>query len=254
MALDYCEFEPFYTPYIELTASLITFLLLQIWLLIHTCYYEFRAYKKKRDLQSTKLSIRVSFIILQLCSLYWLLVDFIRMVIDPWFNFLPKHEFACSWLSYSPKVICIIYLSAWLHQIALRLQLSFKGSHLAVTKKQWTWLILLIFFPAVSFPVSFFVTINGPYAQDPCLYIWEPIDINVTDFAICDYNIWEGAIYYIVALGIMWNVAANVIIGFIFTLKLKKVLAMTSSGQDKKSSFKLKSLIIKNTILTAFGM
>lgn len=254
MTLDFCELEPLHTPYTELTVSLILFLLLQLWLLTHTCYYEFRAYKKKRDLQSTKLSIRISFIILQICALYWLLVDFIRMSIDPWFNFLPQNEFMCSWFSYSPKIICIIYLSAWLHQIALRLQLSFKGSHLAVTKKQWIWLILFIFIPAISFPVLFFVALSGPYAQKPCLYLWQPNDIKVDhDFYICDYHIMDSFFYYITSLGIIWSVGANVIIGFIFTLKLKKVLAMTN-GQDKKSSFKLKSLIIKNTILTAFGM
>ena len=240
MALDYCEFNAFHTPYIELAASLVLFLLLQSWLFINTCYHEFKAYKKKRDFEGTKLSIRISFIILQICALYWLITDFIRMGIDPWYHYLSQDIFICSWLSYSPKVISIIYLSAWLHQTACRLQLSFQGSHLAVTKKQWIWLIGAIFIPGVLFPVAFLALLQAPNAQKPCLYQWQPIDIQVNDkFAICDFHIWDGYIFYIVGLGIAWNVGANVIIGFIFTLKLKKVLKMTETGMDRKSLFKL---------------
>ena len=250
MATNYCPLDNFEAPYTELAISLILFLILQLWLLLHTLYYERKSYKKHQEIQRTKLSIRISYTLLQLCGLYWIIIDILRFLIDPYFQFLQNNSLSCGIAAYSPKIIVIIYFAIYLHQILLRLELSFRGSHLALSRNSIIVLSFFILIPTIIVPTAFFSALNSDNV--PCVWKWSPIDITVpSDFAVCDYYN-TGLASNIIGIGIIWIVLANITIGAIFGCKLKRVLR-NGGDNDPKSSFKLKSLIIKNTILTTLG-
>ena len=250
--MDYCPFDDFNAPYTELAISIPLFLILQLYLLYHTLHYECKSYKKHEEITRTKLSIRISYVLLQLSAVYWFINDINRFLLDPFFKYVQKQEIFCGWVAYSPKIIIILYFALYLHQILLRLQLSFRSSTLALSKRTIIMLGIFIIIQALGFPIAFFLLLNAD--NKPCIWKWKPIDIsssiNSEQFAVCDY-VNTGWSSLIIGLGVIWIVIVNITIGAIFGVKLNKVLK--HSSEDKKSSFKLKSLIIKNTILTAFG-
>ncbi len=60
MSIEFCPMEaPFDGGYTEIAASVILFMILQILLLGHTLYYEYKSYKRK-GLIKAKASIRIT--------------------------------------------------------------------------------------------------------------------------------------------------------------------------------------------------
>ena len=246
MADEICEFDDFAAPYIEISLSIIIFIILQVWLLKHTIYYECKSFKKHKQIHRTKLSVRISFISLQLCVLYWLIVDLFRFVLDPFFKFVQNNPVSCSWAAYTPKAIVMTYGIVYLHQIYLRVYQSFRGSHLALSNTFLTLLAIFIFFPLITCDIAFFIVLAD--INKPCIWIWKPMDIAVSnDFAFCDYRN-EGLSSMIIGFSVLWVLISNIVVGCIFALKLRHVLR-ANAGQEV-TSFRLKSLIIKNGILT----
>eukprot|EP01084_Bolivina_argentea_P079096 143522_1 len=247
MSIEICPMEePFDAAYTEIAVSVIFFMILQILLLGHTLFYEYKSYKRKGKIIKAKISIRITFILLQLLGFYFLFVDLLRFVMDPYIQFLQKNDFGCSLVAYSPKIITIIYFATYLVQVLLRLEISFRGSFLALSKRTVIILAIIISIPATFVTVTYFI-----FVDKPCIWQWKPPDINVNNnFAFCDFHT-EGIANTAIGLGIFWIVIVNVIYGVIFGIKLKHVLRQSEA--DKKTSFKLKSLIIKNTILTTIG-
>eukprot|EP01084_Bolivina_argentea_P168341 291962_1 len=248
MSIDFCPFEnTFEVPYTELAISVILFMILQILLLYHTLHFEYKNCKKKGAITGTKFSIRTTFIALQLVGFYFTFNEFLRFIIDPYLQFIQTSAFSCTWIAYSPKIITIIYFAIYLLNVLLRLELSFRDSHLALSKKSTITLGIVILIPCTFVTITYFL-----FVDEPCIWPWQPPDITVNaDFAFCDFHT-EGVASAAIGLGIMWVVVVNVIYGIIFGVKLKNVFRH-SKESDVHTSFKLKSLIIKNTILTSIG-
>eukprot|EP01084_Bolivina_argentea_P238255 400272_1 len=246
MAIDYCNFEnKFGAAYTEIAISVIIFMILQLLLCYNTCYYEFQGYRRENQFKQTRLSIRITFVALQLCGFYFTFIDLIRFVIDPYVKFAQQSNFMCALIAYSPKVISIVYFAIYLCQVLFRLEASFRGSFLAISKRYFLSLAVFILIPSIIVPSSFLILVDKP-----CIWKWDPIDIQTNnEFGFCDLHT-EGMANAIIGIGIIWIVITNIIYGFIFGSKLYKVLRSKRSNDDITGSFRLKSLIIKNTILT----
>eukprot|EP00485_Elphidium_margaritaceum_P005079 CAMPEP_0202695042 /NCGR_PEP_ID=MMETSP1385-20130828/8739_1 /ASSEMBLY_ACC=CAM_ASM_000861 /TAXON_ID=933848 /ORGANISM="Elphidium margaritaceum" /LENGTH=435 /DNA_ID=CAMNT_0049351001 /DNA_START=51 /DNA_END=1358 /DNA_ORIENTATION=+ len=250
MDVEYCSLDTFTAPYIELAISIPIFIILQLCLFAHTLSYEVKSYRKRNEIQQTRLAIRISFIFLQICGLYWTVVDLLRFVIDPYSQFLQNSKLLCGWAAYSPKCITILYFSVYLYQIMLRLELSFRGSSLAISRRLIIVLSFCLFIFVIVIPSAFFAVLNE--SNRPCKWRWAPVDFDLhrADFAVCDYYN-DGWASLIIGIGVLWMVISNVVVGVVFGVKLKRIFGMSQGA--KKERFALKSLIVKNAILTTTG-
>eukprot|EP01084_Bolivina_argentea_P216989 368491_1 len=248
MGIDVCDFEnDFEASFIELTLSSSIFIILQILLFAQTMHHEYMNYKKRNKVEQIKRSIRITWIMLQLCGFYFTFIDFLRYCIDPYTKFIQSNQFSCSLVAYSPKIITIIYFGTYLIQVLLRIKLSFTDSSLAIRKTTFIILALVILIPAIVIPTIFFI-----FVESPCIWHWKPIDIKANnDLFICDFHT-EGPANVAIGVGIIWIVIVNIIYAIIFSVKLNTIFRR-SAGAGAQASFKLKSLIVKNTILTSVG-
>mmetsp|Transcript_14678 Transcript_14678/g.13178 ORF Transcript_14678/g.13178 Transcript_14678/m.13178 type:complete len:462 (-) Transcript_14678:219-1604(-) len=246
----YCEQKTFVVPYLEYAVFIPIFLVLQLLLLIYTIHKE---YKKEKYLQDVSIVVRFSFIALQLSGIYWSIIDLLRFVIDPQQGLMQNNEALCSIVAYSPKIIVIIYYGVYLHQIFYRLDVSFKHSALELSKTSKVSLSCLLYIPMTAIPVTFFI-----FSSKRCIWVWSPVDFpQWKHMAFCDVPI-TGIGGLIITTGILWVCIANLIFGAVFAHKLRTMLSARQrrgSGHSATSihTFKLKSVMIKNTILVCFA-
>eukprot|EP01084_Bolivina_argentea_P103281 185021_1 len=243
MSAGTCEWDNFQGYYLEFAITLPICIMLQLILFANSIYYEYRNQKKSGPKKTVmKLRLRLTFIFLQLSGLYFTIVELFRFVIDPPTSTLQNSIF-CDILAYSPKLITAIYYGCYAYHILLRLELSFKGSYLALSKRTIILLSCITGIPCILFPILILI-----FSPSPCLWTWTPTDIN-KQFSFCAYRNY-GIVNIFILLGIVYAVAMNITFSIMFTVKLKQLL---SRNEDKKTSFKLKSLVVKNSILTLFG-
>eukprot|EP01083_Nonionella_stella_P192734 712248_1 len=247
---NYCDFEDFDHSFIEIILFLIIYMFLQLLLFAQTMFQEYQIHHRTRERRhKPQLSIRAVFIALQVTGFYFTLIDLLRYVLDPYTHFAQNNASSCSLLAYSPKVSSIIYYGLYLISILLRLETSFRGSAYAINRTTYILLALFIILPGIIAPIVFFVSVRD---IEPCVWKWTPSDMQVPDnFAFCDFHS-DAAANLAPMFGVIWIVIANIVYGVIFTVKLNAVLTL-SEGASGSSTFALKSLIIKNTILTVAG-
>merc|ERR1712228_74631 len=123
---------------------------------------------------------------------------------------------------------------------------SFSDTFLAITKRSFLFLFIFIALEGFIIPPMFFV-----FAPPACIWKWQPMDIRTSgDWVICD--VYSGdtgdAANNVIFLNILVIIIANIVYETIFCVKLSKLL---KNKLDEESSWRLKSLIIKNSILTA---
>ena len=131
-------------------------------------------------------------------------------------------------------------------QITFRLNASFRDSFLAISRRTLILLSIFIVFIGLIFPPLFFI-----FAPPACMWKWIPWDMKTsTDWMLCDVYTGDAgdASTTIVSAANVFVIIANIIYETIFCLKLNNLL---KSKLDEESSWKLKALIIKNSILTA---
>eukprot|EP01084_Bolivina_argentea_P238406 400529_1 len=235
---DYCPAEPFQGSFLELSLSIPIFIIFQLLLLIHTLFYEYKYYQEKRKIINSNISVRILFILLQICGLYWTFIDLLRFIIDP-NTFMLRNNIGCALVAHSPKIAPIIYYTIYLHIILLRLKLSFKDTYVAIHKCTFIILLSIIIIPFISFFILLYL-ISEPY----CVWKWTPVDFDMT-LTFCDIYT-SNKMRLLTGSGVCWIIGTNIILNAILCMKLRIFL----KKMDHKSSFKLKSLKIRNCILT----
>eukprot|EP01083_Nonionella_stella_P071922 193533_1 len=240
----YCQ--SFNGAYLEFAVTLPIIIISQLFLLFKTIHTE---YTQRNSTPYKKISkeLRILFIALQCIGLSWTVVDFIRLVIDP-FTMVLRNNMHCAAVAFAPKVLPVIYYGVYCYQVLIRLISSFKRSYLALNKCIVYTLYILVFFPSFLFPALFF-WMNRDHSS--CIAIWHPVDISHNEgFSFCALPISKAA-SNVITIGILWVVMVQIILGTIFSLKLKKILSDQVDYQS--SAIKFKTLIIKNTLLTLTG-
>eukprot|EP01083_Nonionella_stella_P032234 88257_1 len=229
----------YYGSYMELSILLPILIILQLGLLAHSIYCHI-----------AMRTLKILFLSLQVLALFWSIGDLFRFVIDPYTHIL-RHSILCDITSASPKIISLIYYAIFCSLILIRLKVSFKASSFLQVKPRTIYLLSsLIVAPLCLLPISMIFLLSSP-----CIWSWTPIDIAVDDtFAFCSFSA-NQTVYVFYIVGILCVTVANVVIGVIFGMKLKKVLNLNHKGgnvgtTNKSKAFQLKSLVIKNSVLT----
>eukprot|EP01084_Bolivina_argentea_P319152 553584_1 len=249
--LQHCPYNDWTAPFLSYAVSLGIFIPLQILLSINTLKYECSRTEK----HSIKKSLNYSFIALIIVGLYWFIVDLLRFVIDPHLLLLQNNNILCMIVAYSPKMIPFVYFTLVFHQLIYRLETSFRGSFLSLSKTSRICIYLITYVPAVFIlPPLFFA-----FLPSPCSHIWTPSDFkhwnNTNSFAFCDVRMHD-VNFAIMIIGIVWVAFDNIFICSIFTWKLKRVLSLNDVNNRYNSSlhlFKLKTVIVKNCLLTVLA-
>eukprot|EP01084_Bolivina_argentea_P084887 153472_1 len=236
-----CEETTYESPYLEYAISLSLVIFLQFLLLINSIYHEYSKHNKKIALIS-----RILFIILQLTGLSWTIMDFLRLVIDPYTSII-RNNIGCGITSWVSKTFTTIYYAIYLHQILLRLELSFQNSFYRLNKITVYILTLLIYLVMFSSMILMLALNNNP----PCKVAWDPPDFPNHNLECCSI-ILSSNVEPIVIFGFVFVVLFNILLGSIFTIKLKKLLSYTDD-ENKGFKFKFKWLIVKNCLLTLAG-
>ena len=136
----------------------------------------------------------------------------------------------------------------------MRLDSSFKGSYLQLSKRTLYIIGILTIIPAIFGPILSIVDNK----RGACIAPWYPNDIQFDrDLTYCTLPVWstfEDNEWIVILTVILWVLLPilNVSMGVIFSIKLKKLLSNHAGSEDIQ--FEFKSLIIKNSILTLIGV
>ena len=243
--MDACsdDVNAFTGPYLEFAIAIPLFLILQLTLLSHSIYHE----RCNQNQQRISLKLRILFIALQVVGIYWTILDACRLLIDP-----PTKIFqgstVCLIMAYSPKIVPAPFYLLYLLQILCRLESSFTGSFLQLSKCTVYTLLSLILIPVIIGPIISFILNRHEHT---CIALWNPND-NLFEYSLsfCDIPLEADAVL-MYAFVLIWIVVMNIIIGIIFSVKLNQLLS--NHADNEQIQFRFKSLIIKNSILTLSG-
>ena len=243
-------------PYIIYIGVYIVLFIIQLLILTNTIYHEisYRHHPKFKKVRT----MRLLYIALQISGIIWLLNQMIVLGIDPHTHIL-RDSAMCGVTAYSIWYFPGIIYGFYLFSIQIRLETSFRGSYLELSKwKVYTLRTLIIIIPIAS-TTSLLIDVNDPDLE--CLLEWSPNDIRSSlTYCIVDPS---PSLTLIAGGCILLINALNISLGVIFTLKLRQFVKLVSSDspngdspQSPQSShqFKLEALIIKNNILTIFGI
>eukprot|EP01083_Nonionella_stella_P293553 998360_1 len=244
--------------WIEIPLSLIPVILIQIIWLCHTFHAE-HMMKKTRNTTPNKFTgykfqRSILYILLQIIGLCWTINDvFVFIIIDP-HTLILRHNIGCYIVAYIPKTVPWIYYILYLYQILLRLEASFKGSPLSISKRT------IIIFKVLIIPIAvgpiWFILLN----KSTCVRGWKPLDVSSWyerpgpyKFAWCTLQM-NGPAVILLIVSLVWGASINIIFGMVFVLKLKVLLSSNvDDHMQTKLDFRYKSLIVKNSILTLTG-
>eukprot|EP01083_Nonionella_stella_P246700 856151_1 len=240
MSAGACDFEDVYRgSYFEFAIAIPLCIIYQLAILSNSIYYEIK--KGKRSDSKMKLSLRISFLFLQFCGLYFSINDLLRFVIDPWTSIVHDNVL-CDLTAYSPKFINVLYYTCYEAHILLRLRASFQGSFIQLRNSTVICLSLFLVAGVMCAPLILI------FSPAPCHWEWLPMDLNHT-LSLCAFRNF-GIVNVIILGGIGTVVIANITYGAIFTIKLKKLLSRQSNAHI---TFQLKTVVIKNVLLTIIG-
>ena len=237
-------------PYLPNAVVVPTIICFQSSLLFHSLYHEIKHHHNKES-QKIFLQQRILYIVLQLTGLYWTILDLFRFVI------LPTRINCNAIEAYSPKILPILYYLIYLYQIFLRLNTSFKGSYLELSKRNLYILGGFVNIPIIIGNIIFFTITRD---TRPCVATWKPADFQFDDdlqyciFPVVVLNYsgeMDGASALAFIFLFAWIPAMNLLIGVIFSIKLNKLLSHHEANGD--INFEYRSLIIKNSILSLLG-
>eukprot|EP01083_Nonionella_stella_P117745 351217_1 len=226
---NHCSWEPFTAPYLEFGLLAPIFISLQLALLFHSLWNEYKHSTSPliHVTKRTKSILRILFITIQLAGLWWTI---------------------CDLLPHTPRILSITYYGLYLYQILLRLTLSFKNTIFTVSKLTALSLFLIILIPFIGLPLLIL-----PFHDGVCIWEWRPMDFNQELQFCSSRNI--GFSNILIMIGVLWVALVNILLGCIFSFKLKRVLTIRQLNVESNDevNFKLKSLIIKNYLLTITG-
>eukprot|EP01084_Bolivina_argentea_P084888 153473_1 len=235
-----CAETTYETPYLEYAISLPLVILLQFLLLSNSIYHEYSEHNN-----NIALITRILYIILQLIGISWTLMDFFRLVIDPHSPIL-RDNIGCDITSWASKLIPLIYYAIYLHQILIRLKVSFQNSFFQLNKTIVYILTALLYFISISLSLILILNTNPA-----CKVAWNPADFPDEHLECCSI-ILSSNLQPILMAGVLFVAFFNILLGSIFTVKLKKLLSYTAD-QHNDIKFKFKWLIVKNCLLTLTG-
>ena len=215
-----------------------------------------------QDLYQPHKSLRILYITIQIITLYFYANDLFKFVIDPMLLIL-RDTILCDIAAYTTKFLPPVYYSVYLFQVLLRLELSFRGSHLALSRRAIVILFFFLSIMAIGFPISMIFTM-----QPSCIWTWTQNSMfeihnhqEHTHNSLCASPN-TGPMQFVTGAFAFSILGLNILFGMIFGMKLKQTLSMNTmdDAQGRRSvctgsahDFKLKSLIIKNSILTFIG-
>eukprot|EP01084_Bolivina_argentea_P154881 269962_1 len=236
-----CDVDIYTGFFFEFALSTSICIILLFVLIGNTIYNEYWT----TNCQHIAIKSRLLYIILQIVAIYYIGNELFRFTIDPQTHILrDRLNIGCNISTYSTKVILGVYYAIYLYQILLRLEKSFDGSFLALKKSTFKTISWLIIFFNSSQPILYCI-LEGT----SCRYYWNPPDISTNDkFNFCGLPS-STRTAPVIIFSVLFNVSINIFLCAIFVNKLNKLLSVEYK-YNNCISFKFKSLIMKNTILT----
>lgn len=225
-------------------ASLV--LVLQICLFCMGIYEE---YHHHHDPKFQKVAIaRILYLMMISIGLFWIIIYFLGAIIDPVTEILHDTLF-CTVFPYSLYIIPCCFYGLFLMQIQFRLENSFTGSFLALSKVSIIILRTIIFLIIITGIVS--VAIDD-WTLD-CLQTWNPPEMGPLTYCAVDSASMIVFKYYIFSGITVSILIMEIVYAVLFTVKLKKFVKLqTQSGaktsNERSKQFKIQALIIKNSM------
>ena len=185
--------------------------------------------------------MRILYIVMQIVALFWLVMDSLRLSIDPnTGSHMIQHPLICKITAYVQYWPPTIFYGCYLFQILLRLDTSFAGSYLALKQRTvYTLGVAVIVVPVASLSC---LVIDDWNLE--CVQSWNPMDIDKaityctvpsTSLLIFRYHIIAG---YVVMVNLL-----NITFAVIFAVKLRVFLTDASSPRNRdRFKFKVCSL------------
>ena len=245
---EYIDHGHFYLFVIPSTVIAI----LSILLLIHTIHNE--CCRLDEIFRRVK-TLRILYIILQILALAILTFNVLRLAVEPQYQFISSgHTSWCKWFAYLPHFIPAIYYAIYLMMILIRLEMSFKDTDFALSRRTVHILRISILILPVVVTGSLALDVTVP----SCLNTWSAPDL-AYDLSYCWLPVDEMILYkyHVMPAGVMWVCGLNIIFAALFTVKLLSLQKMGMTGASTKKTggeqLKLTKFIVRNNVLTIIG-
>ena len=239
--IHFCDVDPVKIPREIYFIIHIIVIALQVILFLQTLYRE--CSHRNMDKYTNIRTLRMMFICMQLLSLLFQISDSFLFTIDVYLPAL-RPTFVCQFIAHSVLYFPGLFYGLYLYQIVLRMQISLKGSALALsTTTRWILKIMILLIPLLASTALAFDGLNTICfrSRDELKYC------NVPSVSLLVFK------YHIYDVVVLLMVMLNITFGVIFGVKLQKFIKMGTAGTNQVKQFKFKSLIIKNQILTIVG-
>ena len=147
---------------------------------------------------------------------------------------------------YSPG----LFYGGYLWCITKRLDNSFRGSYLALSK----WTVYALKIGAFTITMLDIVPMSIDIHMEPCGLVWNPPDLD-RSITFCHLPAISLVAfkYYIVYLAVAMTNMLNITLSVIFSVKLSKLVKMGKSASNQSKQLELQALIAKQSILTVVG-
>lgn len=250
-----CEVEYVYSQglhylYVSIVGLITT---LQLLLFSHTLYHE-RVLRNDRKYTKNYM-MRGLFITMQLVGLLWIFSDILKNIIDPHTLILRDSVF-CKIFAYFAYYIPAFYYCIVCSIILNRLEMSFKGSYLAVSKSTLYILRTLV----LLIPIACWTSLIIDDTNLNCVHSWKAPDLDRTlTFCVVPSALLIAFRFYIFPGVVLLINGLNATFGILFTVKLRKFVNMNRQNTDvlnpskQRKQFQFEALIIKNDLLVITG-
>ena len=235
-----CHTEPIPNP-ILLHVLTAFFVFIFFILLMHSLYIEWSK-RNNPNFQILSTQSRTGYITLQCLALCWTTMNLIRYTIDPLESFLPN-TIGCDALTYSSKLIPILFYMVYLYLVLLRLE-NLDGTYLNTS---WRTVSILRGFicSLMAFQIAFFLVDATPV----CLQPFQLSDVG-RHLMFCELVTTDSRAFLLLG-GAILILGLNLVMGALFTQKLQQLARRMKENQHVNSH--LRKIVIQNTILILTG-
>ena len=224
------------------------YLISMIALCIHFLIQEY-SHRKDKSIHRSSLVLRLLYLSMLILGILWLTDDLFRFTIDP-HTYILRGTIFCKLLAYLVFYIPPCFYALYLIIIVLRLELSFKDSYLALSKRSLYTLCALIF----VIPLSATTTLLIDGFDLDCISTWNRSDFDqeITFCVVPSSSLLIFRIYLYESLVGLANIL-NIVLCIILSIKLRQFIKGANESICAQKRVKLRSLITKNLILTVVG-
>ena len=207
---------------------------------------------RRKDVKFQRiLMLRIPYIILQFLTIVYLSCSLLLFPLNPKSD-TQQNDIFCKSIVYYPLFGVAWCYALYLLMILSRIEISFKDTPLALTKRTKRVLQLSV----LAIPLVGNVTLAADTTSHICIATWNapdlPHEITYCQMAPEDMLLFKTHIFYLLIVSI---IALNILFAVLFTFKLWKILktARIATPRHHDEQLNLKRLMFRNALLTILG-